>query len=201
MHNLLNNFNILVVDDDKDNLKFLGRFLSEEGYSVKTSNHPLGVAQEVKENLYQMVLLDLRMPELDGLEVLRQIRIINSSLCVIIVTGYPSVESVVEAMKNRAYDYLIKPLSIPQLKGTIERAIKEFGLALDPIEELNKRIGKNVRLLRKDQQLTLKQLANKTGLSTSLISQIELAKTSASVATLYKLAAILKVGVESFFTP
>lgn len=184
---------ILVVDDDEDICAYLKEFLTREGYRVTTLNRSADALPEIKEGKHQIVLLDVRMPETDGVQLLQQIRAIDSDVCVIVMTAYPSVETAVDTMKANAFDYLRKPFDVTQLRAVIQRAIREKGLMVDAEERVNQLIGAKVRQLRRDRSLTLKQLANKTTLSVSLISQIELGKSAASVSTLRKLAAALGV--------
>lgn len=184
---------VLVIDDDPEMLAYLNEFLTREGYQVTTVRDPRQALPEVKDGRHQIALLDVRMPELDGVTLLRQIRALDSDLCVIVMTGYPSVETAVETMKAQAFDYLAKPFEADQLREVLSRAIREKGLVVDPDERVNRLLGTKVRNLRKERDLTLRQLANKTGLSVSLISQIELGKSAASISTLWKLASALGV--------
>ncbi len=190
---------ILVVDDDRDVCDYLQDFLTREGYLVQALVKPMDALLEIKEGRHQIVLLDIRMPELDGVQLLRQIRAIDSDICVIIMTAYPSVDSAVDTMKADAFDYLRKPFDNEQLRAVIQRAVREKGLVVDAEERVNQLLGSKIRQLRKERNLTLKQLANKTALSVSLISQIELGKSAASVSTLRKLAAALAVTLSSLF--
>jgi len=190
---------VLVIDDDEDICLYLKEFLSREGYRVTTITKPLDALPEVKEGRHQIVLLDVRMPEIDGVELLREIRSIDSDICVIVMTAYPSVESAVDTMKADAFDYLRKPFELDQLRGVIQRAVREKGLMIDAEERVNQLLGAKIRQLRKERTLTLKQLANKTALSVSLISQIELGKSAASVSTLRKLATALGVTMSYLF--
>jgi two-component system OmpR family response regulator len=184
---------VLVIDDDLDVLSYLSEFLTREGYQVTAIRDPRQALPEVKDGRHQIALLDVRMPELDGVTLLRQIRALDSDLCVIVMTGYPTVESAVDMMKAQAFDYLAKPFDAAQLREVLSRAIREKGLVVDPEERVNRLLGAKVRTLRKERDLTLRQLANKTGLSVSLISQIELGKSAASISTLWKLASALGV--------
>jgi DNA-binding NtrC family response regulator len=190
---------ILVIDDDEDICLYLKEFLSREGYRVTTVSKPMDALPEIKAGRHQIVLLDVRMPEVDGVALLREIRSIDSDVCVIIMTAYPSVESAVETMKADAFDYLRKPFELEQLRGVIHRAVREKGLMIDAEERVNQLLGAKIRQLRKERSLTLKQLANKTALSVSLISQIELGKSAASVSTLRKLATALGVTMSYLF--
>ncbi len=190
---------ILVIDDDEDICLYLREFLSREGYRVTTVTKAREALPEIKDGRHQIVLLDVRMPEINGIELLRQLRAIDSDVCVIVMTAYPSVESAVDTMKADAFDYLRKPFDLEQLRSVIQRAVREKGLMVDAEERVNQVLGARIRELRKGRSLTLKQLANKTRLSVSLISQIELGKSAASVSTLRKLATALGVTLSSLF--
>jgi len=102
-------------------------------------------------------------------------------------------------MKQHAFDYLQKPIELEELRHVIDAAIREKGLLVDVETRLNQIVGKRLRERRSESTLTLKQLANRTGLSVSLISQIELGKSAASMSTLYKLATALQVRMTYFF--
>ena len=109
------------------------------------------------------------------------------------------METAVATMKHRAFDYLEKPCPTEQLRTVMHAAIKEHGLLVDVEEQLNEAVGERIRARRHELGLTLKQVANRTGLSVSLISQIELGKSAASVLTLYKVATALGTRVATFF--
>ena len=190
---------VLVIDDDEDICLYLREFLTREGYRVTTVTKPLDALPAIKDGRYQIVLLDVRMPDIDGIELLRQIRAIDSDICVIVMTAYPSVETAVDTMKADAFDYLRKPFELEQMRQVLQRAVREKGLMIDPEGRVNQVFGAKIRVLRKERHLTLKQLANKTALSVSLISQIELGKSAASVSTLRKLAAALSVSLSFLF--
>ena len=190
---------VLVVDDDPTLCQYLKEVLSGEGYAVATCSSAAQAVDDVKQGRYQIVLLDIRMPEVSGVELLTKIRAIDSDLCVIVMTAYPSIDSAVEIMKLEAFDYLRKPFEADQLRATIRRAVREKGLLVDAEERLNQQLGSRLRDIRKARGLTLKQLANKTSLSVSLISQIELGKSAASVSTLRKLSTALGVSLAGLF--
>jgi ribosome-binding protein aMBF1 (putative translation factor) len=105
----------------------------------------------------------------------------------------------VATMKHNAFHYLQKPVEREELSMVIKEAIREKGLLVDLETHLNSEVGRRIRGKRQDSQLTLKQLANRTGLSVSLISQIELGKSAASMSTLHKLATALGVPMTYFF--
>jgi two-component system OmpR family response regulator len=190
---------ILVVDDDKEVCEFLRSFLLDEGFRVKALTDSKKVMEELKKDRYHLVILDLKMPKPDGVELMHQIRKHDSDLIVIVLTAFPSVETAVETMKQKAFDYLQKPFNVDELRQVILDAVRAKGLLTDLEDRLNMEIGRRVRDLRQEQKLTLKQLAGRTGLSVSLISQIELAKSAASISTLYKIVTALGVSFSVFF--
>jgi two-component system OmpR family response regulator len=190
---------VLIVDDDEDICLYLREFLTREGFKVTAVSKAADALVEIRQGRHQIVLLDVRLPGADGVDLLRQVRAIDSDICVIVMTGYPSVQTAVDSMKAAAFDYLQKPFDLQALRAVLERAIREKGLIVDAEERMNQMLGSRIRELRKGRALTLRQLANKTALSVSLISQIELGKSAASVATLRKLATALGVSLAALF--
>lgn len=108
---------ILVVDDDKSVRYFLDLFLKKKGYqnvqSVETGQEALDIIKKEEVNL---VLLDVRLPDLNGVEVLRRIKQINEQIPVIMITAYPEEEKAKEAIKEGAYDYIVKPFDLYYLE-------------------------------------------------------------------------------------
>ena len=102
-------------------------------------------------------------------------------------------------MKLDAVDYIKKPFNVDEFRKVIARVMRKKGLALTPEEELHKVIGDTIRNFRKGKTLTLKQMARRTGLSVSLLSQIERAETSASISSLYKISVGLQVKIRDLF--
>ena len=190
---------ILVVDDDPEICDFMETFLVKEGYDVVTLQDPTRAEAEVRAGGFHLVFLDLMMPDMDGVAVLERIRKVDSDVAVIIFTGYPSLDTAVASMKLDAVDYLKKPVDPDNLKIVLERVMKKKGLLRSPEENLHRVIGETIRGLRKERGLTLKQMARRTGLSVSLLSQIERAESSASISSLYKIATALDVRVRELF--
>jgi DNA-binding NtrC family response regulator len=189
---------VLVVDRDEGVSAELKDFLTDRGYQAEVLSEPDQVVEEIKRGSFQLVLLDVS-PEGEGIELLGRIRRADSDLCVIAMTAAPSVEMAVRTLKYQAYDYLQKPLELEELRQVVEAAIREKGLMVDLEMHLNRIVGGRLRARRSAEKLTLKQLANRTGLSVSLISQIELGKSAASMSTLHKLATALQVRMTYFF--
>jgi len=119
---------ILVVDDDPGHLATLKTIIKSWGYIVKAANDGSVAVDMVKSEPMDLVLMDVRMAKMSGIEALEQIKVYNPVIPVIIMTAYSSVESAVEALKSGAYDYLMKPLDFEVLKLTIGRACEHAGL-------------------------------------------------------------------------
>ncbi len=190
---------VLVVDSDEETTLRLKEYLTGEGYRVTSLSDPAQAAGEVRKNRYQLVILDVTPTAGGGGQALKEIRSQDSDLCVIATTALPSVAMAVAAMKHQAYHYLQKPLEIEELRLVLAEAIRDKGLLVDLDTRLNCLVGQRIRERRQSRPLTLKQLANRTGLSVSLISQIELGKSAASMSTLHKLATALQVKMTYFF--
>ncbi len=190
---------ILVVDDEVDNGELFKALLSQAGYQVTVLQDPTQVISALKEGNYHLVILDLMMPKLSGTEVLGQIRELDDDIAVIVATGFPTVETAVESLKLAASDYIKKPVDPVVFMETVQRVLEKKGITRDPEAELHRSIGRVIREGRTSQNLTLKQLARRTGLSVSLLSQIERAESSASISSLYRIAAALRVRMGELF--
>ncbi len=190
--------NVLVVDREEEAQVQLKQLLSEQGYGVTCLSEPSRAPDEIRRTGFQLVLLDVT-PGSGGGEALSAIREFDKDVCVIATTELASVEMAVATMKHQAFHYLQKPLENDEVLAIVQEAIRERGLLVDLETHLNSEIGRRIRARRHDSDLTLKQLANRTGLSVSLISQIELGKSAASMSTMHKLAAALGVSMTFFF--
>lgn len=190
---------ILIIDDDKDICEYMQLLLSQSGYEVTAETDARAALELLRDEEFHVVILDIMMPELNGMELLERIREFDSDIAIIIFTGYPSVDTAVTSMKYNVSDYIKKPFDVDEFNQTLEKILREKGLLTDPEEQLLATIGKNIRRMRKELNLTLKQMSRRTGLSVSLLSQIERAESSASVSSLYKLARALDVKLTELF--
>ncbi|MDP3273742.1 MAG: response regulator [Deltaproteobacteria bacterium] len=190
---------ILVVDDDAGICDLLETVLRKDGFEVQSLRDSTKAVEAVRVGEFHLCLLDLMMPRQDGLETLRAIRGLDSDLGVIVITGYPSLDTAVQSMQLDALDYLQKPFTVEDLRAVVARAMKKKGLTRAPEEQLHRVIGETIRNLRKERELTLKQMAKRTGLSVSLLSQIERAESSASISSLYKIAVALETRIQDLF--
>ena len=191
---------ILVVDDDQDSCELVEKILKKDGYRVTTITDGRKVDEELRKSDIHLAIVDLKMPDISGIDVVQQIKHQDSDCAVIMMTGYATLDSAVSALRGGVVDYLRKPVREDELLGAVRRSLAAKGLALLPEEELHRNIGSAIRDLRKKRTLTLKQLAKRTGLSVSLLSQIERAESSASVTSLYKIAHALKIRLPELFS-
>lgn len=117
------NIDILVVDDDISHCTILQALLRGWGYNVALANSGQQALAQVREQVFDLVLCDVRMAEMDGIATLKEIKALNPAIPVLIMTAYSSVETAVEALKTGALDYLIKPLDFDNLQATLEKAL------------------------------------------------------------------------------
>jgi DNA-binding NtrC family response regulator len=190
---------ILVVDDEQDNCDYLKLVLTREGYEVITTTDPTQTVDILRGSDFHLVILDMMMPQMSGTEVLEQIRKYDTDIAVIVATAYPTVDTAVASLKAQASDYVKKPMEPDQFIAAVRNALQKKGLSQDPEADLHRAIGRVIRDARKTQELTLKQLARRTGLSVSLLSQIERAESSASISSLYKIASALQLRMGELF--
>ncbi len=195
----MNQLSILVVDDDMDVCTYLNDFLTHDGYHVKTLSDPTLAVDELKALEYHVVVLDLMMPKMSGMDLLEKIRKVDDDVAVVILTGYPSLETATASIEYNVSAYIKKPFAADEFREVLHRIAKKKGLVLRREDELHITIGKTIRELRKARNLTLKQMSRRTKLSVSLLSQIERAESSASVSSLFKVATALDVKLTDLF--
>jgi two-component system response regulator HydG len=133
---------ILVVDDESSHRQMIKAVLSAEGYEIREANDGLKAISAVEERFYDLVLMDIRMPKMDGIEALKKIKDTSPGIPVIIMTAYATVNTAIDALKSGAYDYLTKPLDIEELKILVAKALRFHKLEQENIylkEQLNDR--------------------------------------------------------------
>ena len=121
---------ILIVDDDKILCEHLKAGLADENYAVVTVNKSSEAIEEVSKHQFNLVLLDLVLPDIQGIDLIRLIARKYPETCFIIFTGYATISSAIEALKAGAYEYIIKPFDIGHLKLVIKRGLEKYGLIL-----------------------------------------------------------------------
>ncbi len=116
---------ILIVDDEPDMLRLLSMIIKEKTpYEVTTTNNPLEALELAKKGSFDLLVTDLKMPGLNGIELLEAVKRFDEDIPTIIITAYGTVEAAVETMQKGAFDFMTKPFRKEQILFTIERALK-----------------------------------------------------------------------------
>jgi len=143
------NRTILVVDDNESILRVLDIGLREYGYTILMAKNAVEAINITHNKKIQFALIDICLPDRNGIDLSDEIRKNNPGVIVVFITGYPGIESSIEALRHHAYDYLIKPFKIMQVVAIIERAGKELQLKhenqsnleiIEKLKEENKRL-------------------------------------------------------------
>ncbi|MFZ5447920.1 MAG: sigma-54-dependent transcriptional regulator [Thermodesulfobacteriota bacterium] len=117
--------NLLVVDDEPNMLRLLKTILmGKTGYEVTTTNNPLEVSKLLQENHYDLVITDLKMPLVDGIDLIGIIKGIDPDMPIIVITAYGTIETAEEAIQKGAYDFITKPFRKETILITIKRALE-----------------------------------------------------------------------------
>ncbi len=154
-----NSIRVLVVDDERDIREGSQRIIQRIGFEVEVADRGADALKRMEEKPFSIVLLDLKMPGMDGMEVLGRIREMDASVLVIVITGFATVETAIEAMKQGAYDFIPKPFEPDQLRIVINRTAEKI------------RLTHEAEALKRERQRTLIDLdTEKSRLSTILQS-------------------------------
>ncbi len=116
--------NILIVDDEKSMRDFLKIMLAKEGYEVKSFSRGEAAIKHFKDNQVDLVISDIRMQGMDGVELLKELKALDEDVPVLMITAYASVDTAIDAMKSGAYDYFTKPFNVEEIKIHIKRALE-----------------------------------------------------------------------------
>ena len=119
---------ILIVDDDEVMQATLSDVLKKRGYEIFSVGSGNGALSTIKKNVIDLILLDMRLPDIDGLEVLKKIKEFDTEILVIMMTAYSDVQTAVSSMKSGAYDYINKPFELEELKLLIEKGLETKSL-------------------------------------------------------------------------
>ncbi len=129
---------ILIVDDEVDMLALLAMIITEKtNHKATTTNNPLEVPKLIREGAFDLLIADLKMPGMDGIELIDEIRKIDKHIPILIITAYGSLESAEEAIHKGAYDYITKPFRKEQILIAINRALewKEMKREIDNLKK------------------------------------------------------------------
>jgi DNA-binding NtrC family response regulator len=130
----MSEFNVLVVDDENEFREMTSKILTKRGLKVQDAESGEKALEILGQNRIDVVLLDVKMPGMDGIETLRQIRSIKPLVEVVLLTGHASVESGIEGMKLGAFDYLMKPIETDPLLEKLEEAYEKKRLHQEKID-------------------------------------------------------------------
>jgi DNA-binding NtrC family response regulator len=133
--------NILIVDDEKAIRKTLGEILSYEGYKLEEAGDGEEALKRFREKAYDVVLCDIKMPKMDGIEFLEKAREANPDVPIIMISGHGTIETAVEAVKKGAYDYISKPPDLNRLLITIRNAMDKTSLVTET-KVLKRKVGR-----------------------------------------------------------
>ena len=128
---------ILIVDDEVDMLALLAMIITNKStHGATTTNNPLEVPKLIQEGKFDLIISDLKMPGMDGVELITAVRKIDESIPILIITAYGSVESAEDAVHKGAYDYITKPFRKEQILIAINRALewKEMKKEIDSLK-------------------------------------------------------------------
>lgn len=146
--------NILIIDDEKAIRKTLGEILSYEGYKIDEAGDGEEGLKKFKEKTYDVVLCDIKMPKIDGIEFLEKVGEINPDIPVIMISGHGTIETAVEAVKKGAYDYVSKPPDLNRLLITIRNAMDKTDLVTEAkvlrrkVSKVEEMIGESAPILK-----------------------------------------------------
>ena len=134
------NYRVLVVDDEADMVETCRKILERKQYAVSTATESQAALAAIQQQPFDVVIADLRMPGLDGIEILREAKKANKDAAVIIITAYATIETALKAVREGAFDYIPKPFSMEQLEIAVERS-----LGYQQLREENRRLQRQIR--------------------------------------------------------
>ena len=140
---------LLIVDDDEDILRNLERILRLEGYETDTARTGLEAIEKTRRNFYNLVLLDIKLPDMEGTELLRKMHETFPKMIKIMVTGYPDLENAIKSLNYGADAYLVKPVSVQELLDVVKQKLDEQrNMEKMTEEKVKKWIETRIRKLR-----------------------------------------------------
>src|SRR5262249_45355038 len=179
---------ILILDDDPATCSVIQAALANRDFVIDAISDPQLVESALsRPHHYHLIVLDYVLPGLEPDQVFTWIRDSQPDANIVVVTGYPSVDSALNCLRARTYDYLTKPFQVVQLREVVFRCLESKCLWRITEDALKEALGATIRERRKALGLTLSNMSDRTGVSLGYLSQIELGKNSASIETLYRI--------------
>jgi DNA-binding NtrC family response regulator len=164
--------NIMVIDDEESMCKFMQIMLQKEGYDVITSQSSYQALNLLKQKNYDLVIADLMMPELNGLELLSRVKSLDPDANFIVMTAYASVDTAIEALKKGAYDYLTKPFKVDEIRIAVKKALEQKRITRENIslkKQLKREFGFDNFIGTSPQVLEMKKMAQRVAQSDSTV--------------------------------
>ena len=191
---------ILILDDDPHTCAVIQAALSNRDFVIEVVSDPMMVESALSApNRYHLIVLDYVLPGLEAEQVFGWIRDSQPDANIVVVTGYPSVDSAINCLRAKTCDYLTKPFQVDQLREIVFRCLESKGLLRMTEDALKEALGAAIRERRKAMGLTLANMSDRTGVSLGYLSQIELGKNSASIETLYRICLALGMKMSELF--
>ena len=191
---------ILILDDDPATCSVIQAALANRDFIIDVVSDPQLVESSLaQEQKYHLIVLDYVLPGLEPDQVFGWIRETQPDANIVVVTGYPSVDSALNCLRARTYDYLTKPFQVDQLREIVFRCLEGKGLLRMTEDALREALGTAIREKRKALGLTLSNMSDRTSVSLGYLSQIELGKNSASIETLYRICLALGLKMSELF--
>ncbi|AMV28476.1 Transcriptional regulatory protein TcrA [Gemmata sp. SH-PL17] len=191
---------ILILDDDPHTCAVIQAALNNRDFVTEVVSDPMMVESALSSGRrYHLIVLDYVLPGLEAEQVFGWIRDHQPDANIVVVTGYPSVDSAINCLRAKTCDYLTKPFQIEQLREIVYRCLESQGLLRMTEDALKEALGAAIRERRKALALTLSNMSDRTGVSLGYLSQIELGKNSASIETLYRICLALGMKMSELF--
>ncbi|MHC4976740.1 MAG: helix-turn-helix domain-containing protein [Planctomycetota bacterium] len=190
---------IVSLDDDPDYAVYIQGVLEDEGHESRVASSQQECLELCSLSLPDILLLDIKMGAESGEVVLEKIRERWPGLCVIVVTGYPTMETMRRTFKQDVFDYLAKPFSVEELRKVLTQASEAFDLGHRPQDRLRLELGKRIRLARTHRGWTLRELSDESGVSVSQLSSVERGAHMPSIESLLAVAQALRAKPSAWF--
>jgi len=190
---------IVALDDDQDFCEYIEGVLSTDGHSIRTLSTPDLLYLAAEHDRPDVILLDMKMGVHAGEDVLKEIKKRWPKQCVIVVTGYPSLDSMRETFKQDVFDYISKPFSLEDLRRVLAQATEMLGLGRRPMDRLRSVLGRQIRLARTERGWTLRELSEASSVSVSQLSSIERGTHLPSIESLVAVSMALGANPSAWF--
>lgn len=194
---------LLVLDDDPATCAVIQAALSNRDFQIDVVSDPSQIESAIargEDYKYDLIIMDYVIPGLEPDQVFNWIKEHQSDANIVVVTGYPSVDSALNCLRARTYDYLTKPFQVDHLREIVIRCLESKGKLRMTENALRESLGAAIRDRRKARGFTLSEMSKRTKVSLGYLSQIELGKNSASIDTLYSICLALGIKMSDLFT-